>query len=87
MDDFLADCPILFLWPIRDRQQNELHAGAQRDGQDIGHWGGGIGPGYGTGAGAGQTDGYGRDGDIVHEDIPQGEGQGYMEPVVPQGGG
>jgi len=40
-----------------DRQQNELHAGAHIDGQDIGHCGGGIGAGAGAGTVAGQTDG------------------------------
>ena len=45
----------MLLWRIMDRQQNELHAGAHIDGQDIGHWGGGIGAGGGAGTIAGQT--------------------------------
>ena len=81
----MADSPILFLWPISDRQQNELHAGAHCGGQDIGHCEGGKGAGIGAGIGAGQTDGYGKDGDIGQVAIPQGEGQGYIEPT--QGGG
>ena len=44
-----------------------------------------MGAGMGAGIGAGQTDGYGKDGDMGHVAIPQGEGQGYIEPT--QGGG
>ena len=68
----------MLLWSKKDLQQRELQAGAQTDGQDIGHCVGKICSGQWT-AGTGQMDGYGSDGEMEHEETPHGQEQGYVE--------
>ena len=73
VEDIMADCPVMLLWRITDRQQTGLHAGAHTDGQDIGHCGSGTGAGgLGTRTGmvAGQIGGYAMAGDRGHVAIP-----------------
>ena len=88
VDDFLAASPVMLFCRTMDRQQRELHAGAHLVGQGAGHCGGasgGAGSGAGAGKVAGQIDGYDEAGDMGHEFIPQGRGQGDI--AVVQGGG
>ena len=53
------------------RQQKGVHSGAQTEGHDGEHCEAGhVSSGYWSGTG--HIDGYGRDGEMEHEDVPHG---------------